>query len=419
MSDCASQGFLAGNEQLLRSMDEIFKDFEKEVSQYQGKSLSQINNYWNHFSYIWRELYHQQGWPPMNAPSWKRRLRHKLESLCTGVGRHPELPFSSPIFTEPKIAFTFPPEVSTYTTTYGFKLCSAGLDMWSPMATGHYSSELAETLLILRLVPHLTHFVDVGANIGFFSLLVAQESSARIKVVAFEPFLQSLSAFRRAIAANGFDKSITVIPKALGQTTGIADLQLCKLGSGGNTLSNDVAKNIYDGHQRVEILRLDDIYKDFIPQGAKTLLKMDVENTEYDVLCGCPNWLLDETPPIILFEAWPVYLKNIKKYNHILVLNMLKKYHYRIFKVEELKHGGSPITEIIHTKSFRLPRSGNYLAIPAWADGLIDKLRVRVDVRVFSKPSNIQSMRFFLIGSSANLKKCITQQSHLKPESSI
>ena len=69
---------------------------------------------------------------------------------------------------------------------------------------------------MLRLTPHLTHFVDVGANIGFFSLLVANESSGRIKVVAFEPFAQSLLALRGAVAANGFDRSITVIPKAVG-----------------------------------------------------------------------------------------------------------------------------------------------------------------------------------------------------------
>jgi FkbM family methyltransferase len=407
MSDFGSQAFLQGNEQLLRSMDETFKDLEQTIARYHGPSSTPMNNYWNHFSYIWRELYRQQGWPPVHAPSWKRRLRLKLESLCTGVQACTEAPLSSPIFTEPKISLTLPPEVSTYTTAYGFKICSAGPDMWSLMATGHYSSELSETILMLRLTPHLTHFVDVGANIGFFSLLVANESSGRIKVVAFEPFAQSLIALRGAVAANGFDRSITVIPKAVGNVNGVADLKLCTLGSGGHSLSNYATDDNHEGHQQVEVLRLDDVYHDLIPQGAKTFLKIDVESAEYDVLCGCPNWLLDKTAPIILFEAWPIYLKNMKEQNHILILNMLKKYNYRLFKIEELKNGQAPIAEITNFKSFRVPVQGNYLAIPAWADDLVDRLRSPVDVRVFSKRSSIEAMRSFLTDSLLNVKKFI------------
>ena len=63
-------------------------------------------------------------------------------------------------------------------------------------------------------------FIDIGANVGYFSLLAASlEPEARI--FAFEPSPKNTETFRRNIRLNAF-KNITVVEKAVGEEIGRA-----------------------------------------------------------------------------------------------------------------------------------------------------------------------------------------------------
>jgi FkbM family methyltransferase len=97
----------------------------------------------------------------------------------------------------------------------------------SPMmrarAEGRY--ETAKTALIQQhLEPGMT-FVDVGANMGDFSLIAAKVMGDRGCVLAFEPSPENCGWIRRSIALNGY-RSIEVMETALSDTRGEDTLYL-------------------------------------------------------------------------------------------------------------------------------------------------------------------------------------------------
>ena len=67
------------------------------------------------------------------------------------------------------------------------------------------------------------NMVDVGANTGFYSLLAAR-IRPDVQIVAVEPYPPIVRLLERNIALNGFTARIEVVRKALGDSTGIAEL---------------------------------------------------------------------------------------------------------------------------------------------------------------------------------------------------
>lgn len=66
--------------------------------------------------------------------------------------------------------------------------------------------------------------IDAGANHGYFTCYMAAKGA---KVIAVEPAADNLEWLRKNIAANGFDKQVTIVPKALG--TGRQSTSLYKI----------------------------------------------------------------------------------------------------------------------------------------------------------------------------------------------
>jgi hypothetical protein len=66
-------------------------------------------------------------------------------------------------------------------------------------------------------------FVDIGANVGLFSLFVASQAGANAKILAIEPEPENVRRLRFNVAANP-DAPIRVLPIALGEATGMVAL---------------------------------------------------------------------------------------------------------------------------------------------------------------------------------------------------
>jgi len=87
---------------------------------------------------------------------------------------------------------------------------------WETFARNVYFSQRQ------RLKPGQT-VVDVGANIGCFTLLAARLVGPKGRVVAFEPDPNNLTRLQRNIALNQL-KNVTVLPNAVGDRTASVDL---------------------------------------------------------------------------------------------------------------------------------------------------------------------------------------------------
>lgn len=155
--------------------------------------------------------------------------------------------------------------------------------------------------------------VDIGANIGCHSLILAQYENHH--VWAFEPQDVPCTALRKSIAANKIN-NIEVFQIALGAVAGdtsISPITRLSLGSG--------AGRIGKGGEQVYMDTLDHIWQER-NHPVVSFVKIDVEGFEKEVLKGASECLAS-CPPI-LFEDWgtstQLYLRKHFGYTDIIRL---------------------------------------------------------------------------------------------------
>lgn len=127
-------------------------------------------------------------------------------------------------------------------------------------------------------------FYDIGANIGLYSCLVADVVDR--PVFAFEPHPENAERLRENVELNGAD--VSLFECALADSTGEAPLSIVldKVGSAGHSLVTD------DEFDTITVskTRGDDLIADEdLP--APTVLKIDVEGAEFQVLQGLASTL--------------------------------------------------------------------------------------------------------------------------------
>lgn len=137
---------------------------------------------------------------------------------------------------------------------------------------------------------------DIGANIGFFSLLAARLAGPKGRVYAFEPVGANAAAVRANAALNALH-NIEVIQLAAGAAGGrqplleVEDLSWSHLASRG---MHPKTERVVE----VEVAALDDLVAaGRIP--PPTFVKIDVEGSEVDVLSGLRLTLTRERPLVV------------------------------------------------------------------------------------------------------------------------
>jgi len=396
--------YLDQNENLLKSIDENRQKIDVLLDNYSDNY--KIRSWGMHFNCIMDEITEQI----FGNVFSKRSKFSTIKSFLSGEKKplDKSFPNRSPIFSQNNISLTFFPEYTTVTTTYGFKICLTGFDFWHPIASGQYSVELSETVLMLRILPYISTFIDIGANVGFFSLLIAHQSQKKVKVIAFEPIEENRSLFNSAIIQNNFQDKIQVCPYAVGDKKEDSIIATCTAGSGGHCI-NPLPKNaeMFDGGKSVNVITLDSIFEKNPKIFENCLIKIDVEGFEINVLRGSENILKSPHLPIILFESWPE--SSISKKTHIIVINYLVQQNYTVYEITSVSHG-SPLVKRIDVSNHISPsETGNYLAIPPWAEKFIHEIQKPLDMRILSDTGSLQHLNNFIDSSLLNLEIFIHQ----------
>ena len=123
--------------------------------------------------------------------------------------------------------------------------------------------------------------VDIGAAIGEFSLYAAAKDPGA-RIIAYEPFPESVEIFKQNLAMNGI-KNVSIIPKAVWMTTTSLELDISlqeplQITSGAT--GKPSAKSI-----RVEAVSLADVLRSN-KLSSVDLVKLDCEGAEFDILLG-------------------------------------------------------------------------------------------------------------------------------------
>lgn len=162
------------------------------------------------------------------------------------------------------------------------------------MLDGYWEMWLTQ-FLARRVKPGMT-VVDVGANFGYFTILLGEAVGKTGHVIAVEPNPAATSLLQETVALNGHWTQTRVVPLALAETAGRA-LLFTPEGEPKNatlTTAPDMA-----GGTTVEVLTvtLDELA---LPYRKVDLVKIDAEGGERGVIAGMRQLIARDHPTVVL-----------------------------------------------------------------------------------------------------------------------
>jgi len=161
--------------------------------------------------------------------------------------------------------------------------------------------EKGTTMVFTALVKEGMNIVDIGANVGYYTLLAARRVGTHGKVYAFEPEPRNFELLIENIRMNSYE-NVIAIQRAVSNESGTAPLFLSPRCSGAHSL---VSTRDYSNETiAVETVTLD---KFFEMEGcpAIQLIKMDIEGWEMEALDGMHKLIMCNSPLILVVEFYP------------------------------------------------------------------------------------------------------------------
>ena len=163
---------------------------------------------------------------------------------------------------------------------------------------GTYEPELQAALR--ELIQPGAVIYDVGANIGYVSLLLAKAAGQTGKVYAFEALPENAERWRKNIGLNGMEERLDLFEGAVTQATGPVRFLVHASGGMGKAAGSAGRQDQYPSEVSVPGISLDDFV---FGQGnpPPQVVKMDIEGGEVLALPGMRR-VLAEARPLMLME---------------------------------------------------------------------------------------------------------------------
>lgn len=212
--------------------------------------------------------------------------------------------------------------------------------------------EPLETKIVKKEIEQGNIVLDIGANIGYYTLIFAKLVGENGKVYAFEPDPTNYSLLKKNIKINGY-KNVVLLQKAVSNKTGKINLYLSD--------DNNGDHRIYNSHDKrhslkIEVVRLDDYFKDY--QGKIDFIKMDIQGAECIAVHGMPLLLKKNKNIKLITEFWPFAIKKCGN-DHKKYLGLLQKYGFKLYLIDELTKKIQP-TNIDYLLKRYTPKNKNF-----------------------------------------------------------
>ena len=195
---------------------------------------------------------------------------------------------------------------------------------FSVLADGYY--EPFQSDILLELGKNSLRFLDIGANMGFYSLALAIENP-NLSVISFEPQPGVYQRMLQNIELNDLQNRVKVINMALGQQVDELTMHIPRFtGSGGASF-----KNLHEDEGEASQIKVSVSTLDIMEIGVADLMKTDVEGFELNVISGSYGWMMQSKPTIMaeLLRKW------MKPFGHSpqMFLDKLALLDYRCFAI--------------------------------------------------------------------------------------
>jgi FkbM family methyltransferase len=201
----------------------------------------------------------------------------------------------------------------------------------TPQLVVYRQWEAQLSALLPRLCPPGSVFVDVGANFGYFTCLLAARlgRGAGSRVIAVEPNPDMLRLLRANVGINWSGAPVRIEPVAVADAEGEMVLTIPDDRAANGTLAPIEAAGRSLATHRVPVRRLDDLLR---AEPRIDLVKIDVEGYEPAVLRGAAETLA--RPGLRLVLEWSVPQLREAGFDPMATPALLEAAGYRLFDAE-------------------------------------------------------------------------------------
>lgn len=175
------------------------------------------------------------------------------------------------------------------------------------IALGKY--EEYESMLMISQINTNSVVVDVGANIGYYTLLLAEKCK---KVYAFEPDKECFEILKKNVGENKL-KNVEIYNKAVGNENNKVGIVRDKKNFGNSRVKKG---------KEMDCVKLDDVIKEPI-----NLIKIDTQGWEPQVIEGTKK-IIKRDSPILFLEYTP------SSYKDNSMINYLRKIYKNIWSID-------------------------------------------------------------------------------------
>jgi len=217
---------------------------------------------------------------------------------------------------------------SDYAEIGGHKMFLDSLDSMRLSIKGVH--EEFETQIVKKVIKNGDVVIDIGANIGYYTLIFAKLVGDSGKVFAFEPEPTNFALLKKNVDVNGY-RNVVLIRKGISNKTGKTTLYLAD-----DNISHTLIGKRGNQREPIEIdtVRLDEYFKDY--DGKINFVKMDIEGLEVDTIKSMSSLLQKMQNIKIMTEFNPFMLKRfgIEPQDY---LQLLKDFDLKIYHLDKKK----------------------------------------------------------------------------------
>lgn len=209
-------------------------------------------------------------------------------------------------------------------TPFGFKFLG-------PSVMQNGSFEVTETKILIKLFFQADIFVNVGANFGYY---ICMARNMGVRSIAIEPIPINQRILKQNLIENNWDQNVILHPIACGNSNG--NVTIYGEGTGASIIPG-WAQNPSRLKHIVPMKKLDNILSNE-KVTSKSVILIDVEGFEFDVLRGAENILGSPDKPVIMLESGLTDHRSEGGLNlkFLEIFKFIVKNGYRVFNVKDI-----------------------------------------------------------------------------------